>query len=211
MRSVPFADARWLRPVIFMLGLGPLLRLVGLALTGGLGVNPIEFVTRSLGTWALTFLWLSLALTPLRHWTGDGRWLRYRRMLGLYAFFYALLHWFSYVWLDQFFDVGEILRDLAKRPFIAAGMTAFLCLLPLALTSTDAAMRRLGRAWRRLHRLVYPAAIAALLHYVWLVKLDYTPPLIFAVALLLLLLARWPDISKCAVVKNKKGCARQPQ
>lgn len=192
MMRVPFPAARWVRPVIFMLGLLPLLHLVGLGLTGGLGVNPIEFVTRSLGTWALTFLWLSLAMTPLRRLTGDGRCLRYRRMLGLYAFFYALLHWLSYVWLDQFFDVGEILRDLVKRPFIAAGMTAFLLLLPLALTSTDAAMRRLGRVWRRLHRLVYPAAVAALLHYVWLVKLDYTPPAIYALTLLLLLLMRWP-------------------
>lgn len=172
---------------LFLLCLYPLARLFALAWTGGLGVNPIEFVTRSLGTWTLTALLITLAVTPVRRLSGYGVLLRYRRMLGLFAFFYGVLHLLSYLWLDQFFDWAAVLKDTLKRPFITFGMAAFLLLLPLALTSTKAAMRRLGRNWQRLHRLVYPAAVGAVLHYVWLVKRDLTQPLIYAGVLAVLL------------------------
>lgn len=185
----PFVS-RFSRQAIFLVCLLPLLRLVWLGFSGGLGVNPIEFVTRSLGTWALSFLLITLTITPLRRLTGQGHWLRYRRMLGLFAFFYATLHLLSYLWLDQFFDWREILVDIYKRPFITAGMTAFLLLLPLAATSTDRAMRTLKRNWQRLHRLVYPAALAAVLHYFWLVKQDLTQPILYALVLTLLLGSR---------------------
>lgn len=176
-----------LKRLVFLLCLYPLFRLVVLGFIGGLGVNPIEFVTRSLGTWTLTFLLITLTITPLRRLTGKGWWLRYRRMLGLFAFFYGVLHWTSYLWLDQFFDWMEILKDLYKRPFITFGMAAFLMLVPLAATSNDRAVRALKRNWQRLHRLVYPAAIFAVLHYYWLVKQDVTQPVIYAALLALLL------------------------
>ncbi len=178
---------RWLKPLVLTFCLLPLARLLYLGFSGGLGVNPIEFVTRSLGTWALSFLLITLTVTPLRKLSGWSGIMRVRRMLGLTAFFYALLHWLSYLWLDQFFDWSEILKDLVKRPFITFGMATFLLLLPLALTSTDAAMRRLKRNWQRLHRLVYPAAVLAVCHYFWLVKQDVTQPLIYASVLALLL------------------------
>jgi sulfoxide reductase heme-binding subunit YedZ len=181
---------RGLKPLVLALCLLPLARLAWLGFSGGLGVNPIEFITRSLGTWALSFLLITLAVTPLRRLSGWGSILRVRRMLGLSAFFYAVLHWLTYLWLDQFFDWSAILKDLVKRPFITFGMLTFLLLLPLALTSTDAAMRRLKRNWQRLHQLVYPAAVLAVCHYFWLVKRDLTQPLIYACVLTLLLAMR---------------------
>jgi sulfoxide reductase heme-binding subunit YedZ len=166
-------------------------------------VNPIEFVTRSLGTWALSFLLITLAVTPLRKLSGWSELLRVRRMLGLTAFFYALVHWLSYLWLDQFFDWSAILKDIVKRPFITIGMATFLLLLPLALTSTNAAMRRLKRNWQRLHRLVYPAAICAVLHYFWLVKQDITQPTLYAFVLAVLLGLRiWWRLGLPSAVKT---------
>lgn len=173
--------------LLFVVCLLPLARLVALGFSHGLGANPIEFVTRSLGTWTLTFLLVTLAITPLRRLTGQGQWLRYRRMLGLFAFFYGVLHLTTYLWLDQFFDWAEILKDIYKRPFITAGMAAFLILVPLAATSNDRSVRALKRNWARLHKLVYPAAILAVLHYWWLVKLDITQPALYALALTVLL------------------------
>lgn len=175
---------------IFLLCLFPLARLFYLGFSGGLGANPTEFVTRSLGTWVLNFLLLTLAITPLRRLTGIAGWVRYRRMLGLYAFFYAFLHLASYLWFDQFFDWGEILKDIIKRPFITVGMLTFLLLIPLAATSNNRAIRALKRNWQRLHKLVYPAAVAAVVHYYWLVKLDATLPMLYAVVLALLLGSR---------------------
>ncbi len=175
---------------LFLLCLLPLFRLLVLGFTGGLGANPIEFVTRSLGTWTLGFLLITLSITPLRRLTGNARLIRYRRMLGLFAFFYASLHLTSYLWLDQFFDLSEILRDIAKRPFITVGMLTFALLVPLAVTSTDRAMRALKRNWQRLHWLVYPAAMLGVLHYFWLVKKDLTQPVIYALILAVLLLSR---------------------
>ena len=152
---------------MFVAGLLPLLRLVWLGMHDGLTANPLEFVTRSIGTWALVFLCLSLSMTPLRWLTGKPQWMKLRRMLGLYSFFYALLHFFLWFWIDHNLDLADMWADVLKRPFIAAGFTAFALLVPLAATSTKGMIRRLGVNWVRLHRLVYLIAIAVILHYWW--------------------------------------------
>lgn len=173
---------------LFLLCLLPLARLVIGAAQDELGANPIEFITRSLGTWTLNFLLITLAVTPLRHLAGLHWLLRLRRMLGLYAFFYAALHLATYLWLDQFFDWAAIAKDIVKRPFITAGFSAFVLLVPLAATSNNAMVRKLGgRRWTRLHRAVYAIAIIGVIHYWWLVKKDITQPLLYAVLLALLL------------------------
>jgi sulfoxide reductase heme-binding subunit YedZ len=170
----------------------PLLRLIVLGASGGLGANPIEFITRSTGTWTLVGLLVTLSVTPLRRLTGRADLVRYRRMLGLFSFFYACLHFVTYVWLDQFFDPAAIVRDIVKRPFITVGFAAFVLLLPLAATSTHAMMRRLGRRWQQLHRLIYVIAVLGVTHFLWLVKKDLTEPLIFGAVLALLLAMRLP-------------------
>jgi len=170
----------------------PLVRLIVLGGSGGLGANPIEFITRSTGTWTLVGLLVTLSVTPLRRLTGRADLIRYRRMLGLFAFFYAGLHFITYIWLDQFFDPAAIAKDIIKRPFITIGFTAFLLLIPLAVTSTHAMMRRLGRRWKQLHRLIYLIALLGVVHYLWLVKKDLSEPLIYGVALALLLVMRLP-------------------
>jgi len=177
-----------LRVSAFLACLIPLARLLWLGFHDGLGANPIEFITRSTGTWTLTFLLATLAITPLRRLSGWPWPIRLRRMLGLFAFFYACLHFTTYIWLDQFFDLPGIYQDIFKRPFITIGFSSFLLLIPLALTSTQAMMRRLGgRNWQRLHRLVYLVATGGVVHYWWLVKKDVTQPAIYAAVLALLL------------------------
>ncbi|NOT18576.1 MAG: sulfoxide reductase heme-binding subunit YedZ [Sulfuriferula sp.] len=177
-----------LKAALFLLALYPLARLLVLAFSDGLGANPIEFITRSTGTWTLVGLMLTLTVTPLRKITGWHQLLRIRRMLGLFSFFYASLHFITYIWLDQFFDFSAILHDIYKRPFITVGFVAFLLLIPLALTSSNAMIRRLGALrWQKLHKLVYLIAILGVLHYIWLVKKDLTQPLIYATVLTLLL------------------------
>ncbi|MBU0592851.1 MAG: sulfoxide reductase heme-binding subunit YedZ [Gammaproteobacteria bacterium] len=174
--------------LLFLACLIPLARLLWLGFNGGLGANPIEFITRSTGTWTLTFLLVTLGVTPLRRLSGWQWPIRLRRMLGLFAFFYACLHFTTYIWLDQFFDFSGIYQDIFKRPFITIGFTSFLLLIPLAVTSTQAMMRRLGgRNWQRLHRLVYLITVGGVLHYWWLVKKDVTQPAIYAAVLVLLL------------------------
>lgn len=173
-----------LKPLLFCVCLIPLLR-AGLLFSGA--VNPIEFITRSTGTWALVGLLLTLSITPLRQITGWNRLIQFRRMLGLFAFFYALLHFTTYIWLDQFFDFSAILKDIIKRPFITLGFATFVLLIPLAVTSTNGWMRRLKRNWGRLHRLIYLIAPLAVIHYFWLVKKDLTQPLIYGAILLVLL------------------------
>lgn len=143
-------------------------------------VNPVEHILRDSGLWALRLLCLTLCLTPLRRWTGWTGWIRLRRLLGLFAFFYASLHLALYVGLEQSLDLGAVLRDVLKRPFITAGMVAFVLLLPLAATSTQAAMRRLGRRWQQLHRLVYLILPVAVLHFWWMVKRDISEPALYA-------------------------------
>jgi len=164
-----------------------------------LGANPIEAVTRGLGNWALKLLLIALAVTPLRRLTGWSWLLRLRRTLGLFVFFYACLHLTTYLWLDQFFDWPAIGTDILKRPFIAAGMVTFALLVPLAITSSNAMVRRLGgRRWQELHRLIYPLAMVAVLHYTWMVKVDVRQPAIYGLILALLLGLRlkwyWRDL-----------------
>jgi sulfoxide reductase heme-binding subunit YedZ len=183
-------EIKHLKALLFIASLLPLLWLGYGAFNGSLGANPIEAITRSLGDWALRFLLLTLTVTPLRKLSGWSWLLRLRRMLGLYAFFYALLHLSSYIVLDQFFYWPEIWGDIVKRPYITIGMACFLLLIPLAVTSTNGWMRRLGRNWRRLHKLVYPIAIGAVLHNLLLVKVITLEPLLYAVILGVLLLAR---------------------
>jgi sulfoxide reductase heme-binding subunit YedZ len=182
---------RWLGPVTVALGLLPLAK-AGLALaTGALGANPIAEVMNRLGFWTITFLALSLVPTPLNALAGVAWPLRIRRHLGLLAFTYGALHLGWYLVADQFFDWGAILADVAKRRFIAVGFATFLLLVPLAVTSTDGWVRRLGyRRWKALHRLAYLAALGGVLHFVWRVKIDLTKPLLFAAAFGVLLLAR---------------------
>jgi sulfoxide reductase heme-binding subunit YedZ len=177
-----------IKVTVFAVALLPLARLVAGFILGRLGVNPIETITRSTGTWTLVFLLVTLTVTPLRKLTGLHWLLRLRRMLGLFAFFYVCLHFTTYVWLDQFFDWRGIVKDIAKRPFITVGFTAFVLLIPLAATSTNAMVRRLGAArWQALHRLVYVIATLGVVHYWWLVKKDVTQPAIYAGVLALLL------------------------
>ncbi len=179
-----------IKVVLFVLCLMPLLWLGYGAYSDTLGANPIEAITRTLGDWALRFLLLTLTATPLRRLSGWGWPIRFRRMLGLYAFFYALLHLSSYIVLDQFFYWPEIWADIIKRPYITVGMASFLLLIPLAATSTKKMIRRLGRNWQRLHRLVYPIAIGAVVHNLMMPKVLSTEPLLYATALALLLLLR---------------------
>jgi sulfoxide reductase heme-binding subunit YedZ len=173
---------------VFAICLLPLARLGWGVWQDALGANPIEFVIRSLGTWALSFLLITLSVTPLRKFSGWTWLARLRRMLGLYAFFYALLHLSTYLWVDQFFDWSAIAKDILKRPFITIGMSTFILLVPLAVTSTNAMVKRLGgRRWQQLHRSIYVIAVLAVTHYWWMVKLDTRQPAIYAAVLALLL------------------------
>jgi methionine sulfoxide reductase heme-binding subunit len=158
---------------------------------GRLGANPIDVITRTTGRWTLNFLLITLAVTPVRHITTMAWLIRLRRMLGLFAFFYGSLHLMTYVWLDKFFDVHEMLHDIAKRRFITAGMSAWALMLPLALTSTSGWIRRLGgKRWRILHRLIYFSAAAGVIHFIWLVKADLRRPLTYGAILATLLAFR---------------------
>lgn len=179
-----------IKAFVFALCMIPLGHLVQGIVTDGLGANPIEAVTRGLGDWALRLLLLTLAVTPLRRLTGINWLLRLRRMLGLFTFFYATLHMLTYVWLDQFFAWDFILRDIVKRPFITVGFISFVLLIPLAVTSTNAMMKRLGRYWSRLHKAVYAIAILAVLHFWWMVKADVREPALYAGMLAVLLGSR---------------------
>jgi sulfoxide reductase heme-binding subunit YedZ len=173
------------------LALAPLALLLLDAALRRLGANPIEAVLNRLGFWTLTFLALSLAPTPLRRWTGIGWPLRLRRLLGVTAFCYAALHFSWYLGVDQFFDLQAVGADVVKRPFITVGFATLLLLLPLAVTSTDGWVRRLGFGrWKALHRLAYAAALLGVLHFVWRVKADRLKPAVFAVVIAVLLLAR---------------------
>lgn len=183
-----FIVSRIIKPLLFCAALVPLAWLGWDALHDDLGANPIQEISHRTGDWTLRFLLLTLAITPLRRLTGWRTLLRLRRMLGLYAFFYACLHFLTYVGLDQFFDLETIVADVAKHPYVLVGFTCFLLLIPLAATSTDGMMRRLGgRRWQRLHRLVYFIAVGGVVHFLWLVKSDLRQPLLYAAVLALLL------------------------
>jgi sulfoxide reductase heme-binding subunit YedZ len=178
------------KPFVFVACLIPALLLVGDAFTGGLGVNPIEDITHRTGDWALRLLLLTLAVTPLRRLAGWHGLIRFRRMLGLFAFFYAVLHFSTYLIFDHFFDLLSILDDVAERRYVTAGFVGFVLMIPLAVTSTQGWIRRLGKRWASLHRLVYASALAGVVHFLWLVKIDIGEPLIYAAVLTALLAAR---------------------
>jgi len=181
---------RILKPLVFVACLLPAVVLVWQGYNDQLGANPIEELTRRSGEWTLRFLLITLCATPLKLAFGWGWTIRIRRMLGLFAFFYAALHLITYLWLDQFFDWHEIWLDILERPFITIGMLAFVLLLPLVLTSNRYMMRRLGRNWKRLHRLAYIVPTLAVVHFWWLVKADMSAPLIYGLLLAILLVAR---------------------
>ncbi len=176
------------KPVVFLLALAPAL-LLGLDfVTDDLGANPIEEITHRTGRWGLRFLLIALAVTPLRIVTGWSQLVLLRRMLGLFAFFYVLLHFSTYIVLDQFFYLAGIVEDVAKRPYITVGFTSFLLLIPLAITSTNGWVKRLGgKRWTKLHKLAYVAATGGILHYLWLVKADSRDPVVYGTILLVLL------------------------
>lgn len=180
---------RWVaKPVLFVLCLVPLAWLVWDGVTNNLGANPVETVRRYTGDWTLRFLLIALTVTPLRRLTGWHVVIRLRRMLGLFAFFYACLHFVSYIWLDQFFMWDAIIEDILDRPYITVGVAGFLLLIPLAATSTNGMVRRLGgRRWQRLHQLVYVIAVLGVIHFLWLVKSDISEPVIYGAILALLL------------------------
>lgn len=191
MKSPSLKVIRVLKVLAFLTCLGPASVLLWKGLHDQLGANPVDVITRSTGRWTLTFLLITLSITPLRKLTSLPWLVRYRRMLGLFAFFYGTLHLTTYVYLDKFFNVQEMLHDIAKRRFITAGMTAWALMLPLALTSTAGWIRRLGgKRWQRLHRLIYFSAAAGVIHFVWLVKADLRRPATYGAILACLLLFR---------------------
>jgi sulfoxide reductase heme-binding subunit YedZ len=193
------------KPLLFLASAVPFVWLVTRALTGRLSVNPIEDITLTTGIWALRFLLITLAVTPIRRLTGWNRIIRYRRMFGLFAFFYATLHMLTYLVLDQFFAWQFILADIVKRPYITVGTLAFLLMVPLAITSTQGWIRRLGRRWQVLHRVVYVSAAAACLHFIWKVKVPIGEPVYYAMILGALLTFRvvWR-------FRPQRGWRRQP-
>jgi len=182
------------KPLVFVACLVPCALLLQGAVADNLGANPLDRVTDVTGEWGLRFLLLTLAVTPLRRITGWAAVQRFRRMLGLFAFFYVSLHLLTWVWLDQGLVWANIVADIAKRPFVTVGFLAWLLLVPLAVTSTRGMMRRLGRRWQRLHRLVYAIAALGVLHYLWLVKADLLEPLLYGLALVCLIALRWPPL-----------------
>jgi len=203
----------WLKPAVFFACLIPLGQLAFNGYAGDLGANPIETITRFTGSWALIMLLASLSVTPLRRITGRNELIKFRRMLGLFAFFYAALHFATYMVLDLFFDFSAILKDVLKRPYITVGFTALLLMTPLAMTSTAAMIRRLGKRWQQLHYLVYVIAILGVVHFYWLVKADISRPVQYGAVLAVLLgyrlFTKWGALiavkfsSKLATVRSR--------
>ncbi|MEQ1530020.1 MAG: protein-methionine-sulfoxide reductase heme-binding subunit MsrQ [Methylococcales bacterium] len=181
-----------IKVIVFILGALPFLSLVYAAGTHGLGANPIEALHFGFGDWALRFLCIGLALTPYKTLTGQSWPTRFRRMIGLFTFFYAAMHFLVFIVLDLSLSWQQFIEEVPKSPYILMGLLTFILLIPLAATSTKLMQKRLGRSWFKVHRLVYLAAFTALLHYFWLVKLDYTQPLIYALVIAALLAVRLP-------------------
>ncbi len=179
------------KPILFLLCMLPFLLLATNAINNNLGTNPVETITHETGLWALRFLLITLSISPLRYLSQMHWLIKLRRMLGLFTFFYAVLHVLTYIWLDQFFDWMEILVDIPKRPFITIGFVSFLLLLPLALTSTNAMQRRLKKKWQTLHKLVYVIPVLVVVHFMWSLKADYSEPQIYGFLFLVLMLLRF--------------------
>ena len=199
-----------LRTAIFISSLTPLALLGWFALTDNLGANPIEVITHWTGDATIIFLLIALTVTPLRKLFGWNDAVKFRRMLGLFAFFYACLHFTTYIWLDQFFDFRGMIKDIAKRPFITVGFTSFVLLIPLAVTSTAAMVRRLGKRWQKLHRAIYVIAAAGVIHYWWLVKKDIRWPLIYGGFLTALLGYRFVSGGAFAKAVNRVRLSGSP-
>jgi len=198
--------AGWLKLAIFPLCLVPLALLVWKAATANLGANPIEAITHSTGDWTLRFLLVTLAITPLRKVTGQLWLIGLRRMVGLFAFFYGCLHFLTFIWLDQGFDVHSMIKDVYKRPFITLGFTAFVLLIPLAVTSTRKMIQRLGgRRWQWLHRLIYVSAMAAIVHFTWAMKKDIHRPIEYGIVLGVLLGYRVVVWAMSALAAKRRG------
>lgn len=176
-----------LKPAAFLICLIPLGQLLYRAYMDDLGANPIDTITKFTGSWALFILLASLSVTPLRKITGQNELIKFRRMLGLFAFFYALLHFSTFLVLDHFFDFARIAKDIVKRPYVTAGFTAFVLMIPLAITSNSGMIRRLGKRWQQLHYLVYAIGILGVIHFYWLVKSDITRPAQYGLVLASLL------------------------
>ena len=195
---------QYVKPTVFLLALLPLARLIWLGIEQDLGANPIEFITRSMGTWTLVFLCLSLAMTPARVITGWTGFIHLRRMLGLFCFFYATVHFLIWLWLDHNFSLAAMWQDVLERPYITFGFLAFILLIPLALTSNRWAQRKLGRRWSHLHRLIYAIAVLAILHYWWhkAGKSDYETVSIYLGVIVVLLLLRLPFIRQYIQIKK---------
>lgn len=179
-----------IKPICFLLCLIPFGILFWQAFTDNLGTNPVETLTHETGQWALRFLLITLSVTPLRKLLKLNWLIKLRRMLGLFVFFYAVLHFITYIWLDQFFDIKEILIDIPKRPFITIGFASFLLLIPLAVTSTNAMQRRLKKKWRTLHKLVYVIPVLVIIHFIWSLKADFSEPFVYALIFSALMLVR---------------------
>jgi sulfoxide reductase heme-binding subunit YedZ len=189
---------RFLKTSFFILSLLPLIRLIWLGMNDELGANPVEWITRSTGTWALVFLCITLAMTPLRLLTASTIWIKLRRMFGLFCFFYALLHFLIWIWLDQNFDLQAMMKDVIDRPFITMGFISFVLLIPLAMTSNQWALHALGKNWSLMHRLVYIIACTAIAHYWWhkAGKNDFETVSIYGFIILVLLVFRIPMIKR---------------
>jgi sulfoxide reductase heme-binding subunit YedZ len=184
------------KAVIFLLALLPFLLLLYRGWNNELGANPIESITDTTGIWTLRFLVITLTVTPLRLLTGQSVLIRFRRMLGLFTFFYACTHFLTYIWLDQYFDWPFIVKDIIEHPYVIVGFTTFLILFSLAITSPKFVVRKMGKDWKKLHRLIYPAAFLASFHFIWLVKSDIREPLLYFSLLSLLMLLRLPAVQK---------------
>ena len=205
--------SKWTKACVLLTCLLPLASLVWRGLHNGLTVNPIEYITHSTGDWTLRFILFTLCVTPLRKLLDLPELIRFRRMLGLSAFFYGCLHFTTYIWLDKFFDLKEVWKDIAKRPYITMGFLAFVLMIPLAITSTAAWIRRLGgRRWQLLHRAIYITAVAGVIHYYWLVKSAVLRPLTYGAILAVLLLWRLfqkvsarPDATDASRLKPQPG------
>lgn len=205
---------RAIKAALFVAALVPFARLAAAAVwfPESLGANPAEYITRSLGDWCLRFLLITLAVTPLRRISGWSWLLRLRRMLGLFAFFYGVVHFTSYISFDHVFDATAILKDIVKRPFITVGFAALTLMAPLAATSTNAMVRRLGaHGWRALHRLIYPVAALGVLHFWWMVKRDVTEPAIYAAILTVLLGYRLAAYLRETLARRSARAARGAQ
>ncbi len=207
-----FKKTRFSKIALFLACVAPVLYVLRRAWNQDLTANPIEYITHFTGDWTIRLILATLAITPLRRLLNRPGLIRYRRMTGLFAFFYGSLHFLTYIWLDKFFAMGEIVKDVGKRPFITAGFTAFACLVPLAATSTAGWIRRLGgKRWQRLHRLVYFSAVAAVVHYYWLVKADHRLPLMYAaIAAVLLGYRMWGKLMSRAPVAGGARKDRTP-